>query len=89
MENSQYSDTKKLKQAEKLALLNDDPSLAIFDELQGIGDVLHAIADKEIPTPEPFPEIPKVDLGPTNDLLKKLLDLKNEPIDVSVKLNLV
>lgn len=38
---------------------------------------------------KPLPEFPKVDLSETNLLLKKLVEKEKEPIEVSIKLNLV
>ena len=69
-------------------------NLPIVEELQAIHETLRAVAEKEypqfpeIPEPLPFPEILKTDLTETNDLLKKLVEKKHEPVEIEVKLDL-
>lgn len=102
-------------EAKKLLILQIDPALAVYNELESIGQKLDDIANKEIPPfpefplPLPFPNIPEplkevsinnfpdvsfvevlnFDSSETNSLLQKILDKKEEPLDIQVTLNLI
>jgi len=88
----------KKKLAEKLLLLNKEPVLAVFDELQEIKHLLRVISTKdenielqmpEPPEPQPFPEIPETDLSETNQLLKEVLsELKKPKKEENIEVNL-
>lgn len=74
------------KQAQKLLLLEKEPALAIFDELQQINVTLSQINAKEypeIPEQEPI-DIPEIDLTETNNLLQELLQKDNPQQDIDL-----
>ena len=81
------------KQTQKLITLSKNSSLAIFDELQEMNELLKAILEKEIdfPEKEEFPEIPETDLSGVVEKLDQLLTAiskEREPTRVEVKLEL-
>lgn len=83
------------EKAQKLLVFNENPELALFDELQELNATAREIADKpehkcpdfpvipEFPKIPDFPRIPELDMSETNELLKKLLDKDTK---ISVKL---
>lgn len=88
-------DEKTAQKVNKLAEFAKNPELAIFEEIQQIGETLSTMCDKEMPEPLPFPEIPEpkeTNMTETNDLLKQLIakeDVETEPLDISVTLKIV
>src|SRR3990167_2372439 len=97
-EQKKKEDTEKLLGlAKDLALFDEIQEMN--DSLKDIHETVKTIAEKELPPfpempvpfPEmpvfpPFPEIPVTDLTETNDLLKKLVDKKDESIEISLEL---
>lgn len=69
-------------QAKKLVLLQKEPMVAMFDQLESILNVLTAKEKIETHVSAqfpPFPEFPTVDLEPTNKLLAQILAELQKP----------
>ncbi len=89
------TEEEKQQKIKKLSTFAQSPTLATFDVMNEIADSLKVIADKEekeMPEFPAFPEIIKIDLSETNNLLQQILDKEEKeelPMDISVTLKIV
>lgn len=72
------------QRAEKLITHSQAPDMASFEELININESLQEIKDSVDNIK--IPEFPETDLSNTNDLLQKLLDKEQEPIEITLTL---
>ena len=78
------ADLKKVKEAQRLLELHKNPQKALLNELVDINDSVKGFVKVVSDI-----KIPETDLSNTNQLLKEMLDKKDEPIDINVKLTLI